>query len=76
MSRPLLTDSPADALLGFFLSKVFPSLGDGATFVAPPLMRLPRTTSRVSPSRLPWCTSEYRSPVVVAFSLSRAPYLS
>lgn len=73
MSSPLLTGSAADALLGFCLSKVFPFLGDGATFVAPPLVCLPRTTSRVAPSHLPQCTSEYRSPVVVAFSLSRAP---
>jgi hypothetical protein len=63
------------------LSWVFPSLGiarlgDGATFVTPPLMCLPQETSLVAQSRFSKRTLECRSTVVVASSLSRVPFPS
>jgi len=74
MNRRFYSRCPADALLGFFLSRVFPTGGDGATFVVPPLMRLAELSSQVSPGEWLHCTPECYSTAVVASSLSRAPY--
>jgi hypothetical protein len=74
MIRRFYSHWSADALLGFFLSRVFPTGSDGATFVVPPLMCLVELSSQVAPGEWLHCTSECYSTAVVASSLSRAPY--
>jgi len=74
MIRRFYSHWSADALLGFFLSRVFPSGSDGPTFVAPPLVCFAELSSQVSPGEWLHCTSECHSTAVVASSLSRAPY--